>query len=229
MTDTAPPTTDSVSRIEFETAMFRQEHRLLSILKNYFIERPKLPLDDPRRGAIMESLLWRIAVAMTPAAAAGGAGFVAVLGVLIAYWANTLITEQNKLLEVQNTKFDLQTELLKKQNLNLETQNQLSEASRRAVLLDGVLAVLEEAETFIQAEELAKRPNPKTGWILPDRLAQKVAAISRGLKPYQYVQPKRAHLEDFRSFDHFTLLRADWKNQIQRIEGELSVKSLTVR
>lgn len=77
---TAGAATDPVSRIEFEAALLRQEHRLHAILKNFFLKRKDYPLGDPRRDATTEALLWRIGVALVPTVAAGGAGIVAVIG-----------------------------------------------------------------------------------------------------------------------------------------------------
>lgn len=76
------PTPDDahVSRIEFEAALMRQEHRLHAILKNFFIRRWEFSKDDPRRAATTEALVWRIAAALVPAATAGGAGLVAIAG-----------------------------------------------------------------------------------------------------------------------------------------------------
>ena len=49
---------DPVTRIEFEAALLRQEHRLLSILRNFFIRRREFSNGDPRRTAVAEALLW---------------------------------------------------------------------------------------------------------------------------------------------------------------------------
>ncbi len=213
------PSSDSderVSRVEFEAALLRQEHRLLSILKNYFILRSRFPIGDPRRDAVVEALLWRISVALVPTVAAGGAGLVGVVGIVIAIWANNLISEQNttlveqtKLAQAQIERLDKQNELLTKQNENLTVQNQLAEANRRAALLMETTAILNNIEEFVRSEQRDGKVRPDGGWLLPDRLYGRITAASFALRPYQYVRPKDSPQEHWRSFQHYSVPRTN--------------------
>ncbi|TXT22152.1 MAG: pentapeptide repeat-containing protein [Planctomycetota bacterium] len=201
-----------VSRVEFEAALLRQEHRLLSILKNYFIVRPKLASGDPRRDAIVESLLWRISVALIPTVAAGSAGLVGVAGIVIAIWANNLISEQNatlfeqnKLAQSQIERLDKQNDLLTKQTENLAVQNQLAEASRRAAFLTETTTILNNIEEFVRGEKRDGKVQPASGWTLPEHLYGRISATSYAFRPYQYVRPKDSPQEQWRNFrDHTT-------------------------
>jgi|GEM_PF-6185062 len=92
---------DSVSRIEFETALMRQEHRLFRILMNY-VGRSQYAKDDPRRMAVTEALLWRLVIAATPVTVAGGASIIAIIGLFTAWRSNQLLAEQNDITIAQS-------------------------------------------------------------------------------------------------------------------------------
>lgn len=87
----------NVSRIEFEAAMMQQEHRLFRILSNYW-NRSTYEKGDPRRDAVTSAFLWRVAIALMPAAAASGAGIIALLSLAVAWRSTSLIREQNQLI-----------------------------------------------------------------------------------------------------------------------------------
>ncbi|PSL22017.1 pentapeptide repeat-containing protein [Shimia abyssi] len=79
--------------IDVETRLVAQEHRLFTILQNFFVERPKWPTGDPRRDAAAKALIWSLFFSPGTVAVAGSLIGLATLAVLV--WQNTLIVEQN--------------------------------------------------------------------------------------------------------------------------------------
>jgi hypothetical protein len=90
-----------VGKVEFEAALLRQEHRPVRIVIN-FLNRHKFDRDDDRYQAVTEAIVWRFSVALLPTFGAGGAGVLAIIGLLIASQANGLVNEQNRLIQLQH-------------------------------------------------------------------------------------------------------------------------------
>lgn len=103
---------------EIEARLIAQEHRLFSVLQNFFIERKKWPIDDPRRDASAKALIWSIFFSPGTVAIAGATIGLATLAVLI--WQNTLIKQQNDYFKEQNQYQQIQIEAQDK--INTQTQ-----------------------------------------------------------------------------------------------------------
>ena len=189
-----------VSRAEFDAAMFAQELRLFRIILN-FIKRKQYSESDPRRAAIVEAVVWRICVALTPVAAASTAGAIGLIGIWLAFNANGLTENQNRLIESQsalmqtqtelmtdqNEQIRIQNELLGKQNKAISVQTELSESSRRAAIqaeLGDLLALITE---FIKTETSKDSPAAVQEWKLPDVYYSRIISLLRDMRPYRYV------------------------------------------
>lgn len=118
------------SPLELEAAIYRQEHRLITLCVNFFRKSRKYEEHDIRRKAIVLAFFWNIVPALIPTAAAAGIGVTGTVGLYFAYRANSLIGEQNVLLASQNQKLD--------------TEIQLLEASRRSALVYEVSSIQDE-------------------------------------------------------------------------------------
>ena len=110
---------DSERLADLEARLIAQEHRLFSVLQNFFVERPKWPKEDPRRDAAAKALLWRIFFSPGTVAVAGGTVGLATLVVFIQQ--NTLIKEQNLFFQEQ----------VKQQKAQIEAQDRISTQSQR--------------------------------------------------------------------------------------------------
>jgi uncharacterized protein YjbI with pentapeptide repeats len=174
-----------VTHTELESSLMQQEHRLLPILHNFFVRRIEFEQDDPRRAAAAHALLWRISVALAPAAAVGSAGITAILGVCLAWRANSLISEQNVTMAKQVVQVEHQNALLEEQTALLKTQNSLTEANRRSSLGFELSAILQEIGE--KATELDGGPTIDSRLTLSRTLQGRIVALSRVLKPYRYL------------------------------------------
>ena len=116
-----------------ELSLLQQEHRPMRVFYNLWAYRR----DPVRRPATISALFsWLL----SPGVVAGvGASVLAAVGVLIAYQANDIITDQNQLIREQNVKIQEQTELLGAQNQTAleEQKNNLhfQRLNRRTYLL----------------------------------------------------------------------------------------------
>jgi len=202
---------------DLEVAVWNQEHRLIFILRNFFIERRKLSPEDPRRAAAVHALLWRI---VSPATvAAGSIGITALVGVALAWQANGLLREQNQtllnqtsLLQVQTDLVGTQNTLLSSQNAYIQEQNVLAESARRSALIYELTSILDEIDeeldtATIQTQAVqtrgtldeagsgpipADRPRRRDVenppmYRLSDRLTGRIVALSRSVRPYRYL------------------------------------------
>ncbi|SKC47017.1 pentapeptide repeat-containing protein [Ohtaekwangia koreensis] len=141
---------------QIEADMMAQDHRLVPILYNFFFKRSKYNDDDPRRKATYSALLWRLFSPQTVASA--GVSVIAILGLLLALQANNLLNKQNK-------KIDL--------------QNQLAEASRRAILVTELSSISNKIDD-IKPEKDGKVRVPKS-------ILGRIVALSRSFRPYQFI------------------------------------------
>lgn len=162
-----------ITQAQYEEGLIRQEHRLVRILQNFFVLRPTWPKNDSRRGAATEALIFRFVQSLTPVAVTAGVSFTAIAGVVIAFQANRLIEAQNGLLKAQTT-------LLESQTKQIALQTTLSEANRRAASAFELANVL---------DAIAKAVENKTGMTkLSPALYGRIAALSRTLRPYRYLE-----------------------------------------
>lgn len=96
MSDGSRVHNDSVGRIEFEAALFRQEHRFFRLIVN-FQDRKKYSKDDPRRSSIEAAFFWRLVFAMLPNAAAGSVGIGAIISCILLWQQNSLLRDQHSI------------------------------------------------------------------------------------------------------------------------------------
>lgn len=202
---------------DLEVAVWSQEHRLVFILRNFFIARRRLPRDDPRRAAAAHALLWRI---VSPATvAAGSIGLTALVGVALAWQANGLLRDQNQtllqqtsLLQVQTDRVGIQNSLLSSQNQYIQEQNVLAESARRSALVYELTSILDEIDEELDAAEIQTKAVQTRGTLdaagsgvvpadrprrrdvenppmyrLSDRLTGRIVALSRSVRPYRYL------------------------------------------
>ncbi len=155
-------------RLEFEAKLFSQEHRLFYILRNLSATR-SLDQADPRRTAARDALIYRLAMAMLPNAAAAGVTLTAIVGLIIAYWANSLIQEQNQLLQ--------------KQNGMLNSQNRQFQASRVTQNFVGLFSQLMGLISEDEPQEADGAPQGKRK--LSATLAARFRALCDICAPYE--------------------------------------------
>ncbi len=132
---------DQVNRlVEFETRLIAQEHRLFSVLQNFFVERPKWPPGDPRRDAAAKALLWCMFFSPTTIAVTGGLIGLATLAVLV--WQNTLIVEQNAYFQTQ----------LQQQQVQIQAQDRVATQSERTNAIHAIYGPQFSSNPRIKAE-----------------------------------------------------------------------------
>lgn len=161
---------DLSSRVaQVEVDLISQEHRSIVVLVNawnYAFGR----VGDPRRSAARRALLYFLLVRPPTVALITGTGLSALVGLWLAWQANTLIKEQNRL---------------------LTTQNALAQSARVSGLATEVSSVFEaltkERERYDHVAALMRRD----GIELQDRdfypsqtLTNRIIALSFTLKPY---------------------------------------------
>ena len=174
---------------QIEAALMQQEHRLFHVFYNFFVRRREFAQDDVRRAAATSAFLWRL---ISPSSlATGSVGVAAIVGLFIAYQANTLLRQANNLLEEQNLKVDKQNELLQTQNQKVEEQNMLAESSRRAGLIFELTAIFDRINEELNQLTLNKQQDaegaPKGAFPLKERTIGRIIALSRSLRPYRYL------------------------------------------
>jgi uncharacterized protein YjbI with pentapeptide repeats len=103
----------SVDR-QVEARFIAQEHRFPHIIFNFWARRA-WSIDDPRRAAAVQALVWRAFSPGTAAVAGGGIVAVATLAILV--WQTSLIGEQNRYFAEQNTKLQQQIDTQAAQDL----------------------------------------------------------------------------------------------------------------
>ncbi|MDM3872038.1 pentapeptide repeat-containing protein [Porticoccus sp. W117] len=121
-----------------ETRLIEQDHRLLHVLNNFFIQRRDWPKGDPRRTAAFKALLHRLFFSPSTVATAGS--LIAVASLIVLFQQNAILFDQNQLISDQNHFFQ---EQISKQSAQLEIQKQQIEdqneqwiSQRRSQLLD---------------------------------------------------------------------------------------------
>lgn len=92
---------DQLDRIERE--LIEQEHRPLKLISNYIGRKDKWPEDKSKQRSAVKAILWRLFFSPTVIAFAGGLTAFITIGVLI--WQNTIIIDQNSLINKQNQYF----------------------------------------------------------------------------------------------------------------------------
>lgn len=118
MSQDTPKTAEHLE-LEFEAKLLRQEHRLFSVIYNYWT-RKKFSEDDPRRDAIIHAIAWRMVVAIAPTAAAASVGFGGLFALIFAWEANELLKTQNQYFKDQNVHFEEQNRQIRAQFTSAE-------------------------------------------------------------------------------------------------------------
>lgn len=184
-----PPHTER-RMLELEAKLVEQDHRLIPVLHYFFTRRRALPQDDPRRDASLRALLWRLLSPQT--AATVGIGVASVLGLALAYQANSLLSQQNARIDVQN---------------------QLAEAARRSALIVELTSINERIDAY--------RARAADEVTLPKSLVGRIVALSKSLRPYQYISYQSDDLSSFGS-PFAGSPRAAEAGQVQLVERALS-------
>ncbi|MBQ4803162.1 hypothetical protein J8L88_09905 [Aquimarina sp. MMG015] len=151
---------------DLETKLLEQEHRPLTILRNYS-NRNKYPKGDPRRRAVFVSFFWRMF--FSPGVIATGGGIIALISLVLLFWQSKILIQQNGLIVDQNN-------LVKYQNQKITDQNYLVEAQRRSTLQFEISEILNRVD-----EELKKDKERR----LSNQLIGRIIAATNSLKPYR--------------------------------------------
>lgn len=106
---------------------------------------------------------------------------IGVFGVIIALIPTLFLIIQTFYLGQQNKKIDYQNNLIISQNNRLEQQTYLQEADRRSSLVFLSSNVMDKIDIELKAEKNTTRE-------LSDQLIGRIAALSRSLKPYKYLE-----------------------------------------
>lgn len=192
MKTTNPSTSPSAEErlLELETKLIEQDHRLVPVLHYYFTKRRLLPMDDPRRDASLRAVLWRLLSPQTVATV--GIGVASLFGLVLAYQANHLLSQQNSKIDVQN---------------------QLAEASRRASLIVELTSINERIDSY--------RKENTDDVTLPKSLIGRIVALSKSLRPYQYISYQTDDLSSFGSPFQGSH-QSDNSNNVNLVERALS-------
>lgn len=156
---------------ELEARVIEQDHRPFSVFYSFFYVRPRLPKDDVRRSAATKALIWLFLSPKNVVTA--GISIIAILGILLAYQANTLLS-------AQNARFD--------------TQNQLAEASRRSALIFELTSINERIDKIRDDRPIKNDDNVA----LPPSLIGRIVALSRSFRPYFFVATPGDNVRAFR-------------------------------
>jgi Pentapeptide repeats (8 copies) len=201
-TETPAPAGRGGIPVDIQAALYKQEHRLVPVMFNFLSSR-HLPKGDPRRSGALFALVYYF---FSPSAAAkGGIGLAGILGLYLAWQANSLLSAQNEFIKkqtehqkIQNEKIDLQIELVKSQNASiaeqtrhLGTQNEktdlqieLLKSQNRSIESQTLLMEAARVSNLLAAQlppllDAASKPD-----IDKDSVARRLAALSQTLTPY---------------------------------------------
>jgi uncharacterized protein YjbI with pentapeptide repeats len=120
-----------------EAKLIEQEHRIFSVLWNFFVKRSSWEKGDPRRSAAVKAFLWQFISPGSVVAITGG--LIAAFSLIVLIWQTQLTEKQTNALDQQTELFNKQNELVKEQNSELrnqiESQNQQYLTNRRTELL----------------------------------------------------------------------------------------------
>jgi len=151
--------------VELEAKLIEQEHRLFTLVWNFFNRNRKWEKDDIRRSAAVKAIFWRIL--FSPAIIAIGAGgFLGFLSIFFLWKQNDLLANQNKLIANQNSHIKIQT--------------YLTESNRRSNQMFVMGDVLSDLN-----DELSNKKNTKH--TLSTTLSGRIIGLSRAMSPYKYM------------------------------------------
>lgn len=156
-----------------EKSLIQQEHRPFRVVNN-LVKYWKNDKKDPKRKASIQAFIWWLISPSTITVAS--VSIVSIVGLIIAFRANDLLSKQND-------KIEKQTELIKVQNERIKEQTYLTESSRRATLIFELTSILDKID-----EEIDKVPPDSLTPKLSDRLEGRIIALSLSLRPYRYLQ-----------------------------------------
>jgi len=217
---------DSAEKIE--AALWLQEHRIIQIAYNFFVKRPELEKDDPRKQAAARAFIFWFFSPGTIVTT--GIGITAIIGLFVAYQANNLVQEQNNTLIAQTDLLRTQNERLLHQNQLIVEQNVLQESARRSALIFELSSILDEIDEELDAAHIEIDAIKTRGikdeagsqeikgrlrrrdidnqslYRLSARLTGRIVALSRSLRPYRFLDDKGSLLDKALSPERAQLL-----------------------
>tara|TARA_R110002124_G_scaffold17532_3_gene73486 strand:- start:371576 stop:372832 length:1257 start_codon:yes stop_codon:yes gene_type:complete len=147
--------------VQIEAQLLEQEHRPLTLIKNYF-NRDKWNKNDPRRRAVKVAIFWRIL--FSPAVLATTGGLLAFLSLVVLTWQTFVLLDQNVLLTDQNKKINQQSYLI--------------EAQRRSSLQFEISEILNRIDDELKRDNVGLRE-------LSPELKSRIIAATVSMKPYR--------------------------------------------
>lgn len=146
---------------QIEAQLLEQEHRPLSLIRN-FIGREQWEKQDPRRKAVKTAILWRIV--FSPGVIAMTGGLIAVISLVVLVYQTSILMDQN--------------DLIKNQNYEISNQTYLIEAQRRSTLQFEISEILNRIDDEIKTDTTGHRS-------LSDALVSRIIAATVSMKPYR--------------------------------------------
>lgn len=154
--------------VKLENDLRAQEHRISVIVKN-IIDYGFDNSDEKRRNAVWISLIGYLLSRQTATIIVGGLStFAACIGIWLAWQANSLVKEQNKLIE--------------RQNIRLDQQTYLQESDRRSSLVFLMGSILEAIDKEIK-DDVGRA---KVRDLTPE-LIGRIVGITHILRPYKFM------------------------------------------
>ena len=148
-----------MENIEYEAKLIEQEHRVLSILINFFINRKKWNTSDPRRSASIKAFLFLFIPSLSTLA----------IGSIITFISLFFMFEQTKIMKKQNTLIQEQNSLIVKQ---LSVQQKFQINARRTELVKAIY----------KSKESTKNKNLYTNKIASNNSRIKSEALAEYIK-----------------------------------------------
>ncbi|MBR9923135.1 MAG: hypothetical protein GYB31_20085 [Bacteroidetes bacterium] len=108
-----------------------------------------------------------------------------IIGVFIAIIPGVLLIIQTIVLKNQNNRIDVQNNLILEQVERLDQQTNLQEAERRSSLVFLFSNILDKIDEEIKEQSSISDTPP---YSLSDQLVARIISLSRGLKPYKYLE-----------------------------------------
>ncbi|SHI44355.1 pentapeptide repeat-containing protein [Aquimarina spongiae] len=165
----------SSEAIELEAKLIRQEHRLIALLRNFFIHRNRTwKKGDPRNKAARNAFFWGLFFSPTTVS-------IVFTGGILSLFTVYLMNKQNKLLQSQN-------KLIQYQNMRISQQTHLFEAERVSSLVFLFNNIMDKIDEELKNPENISRQ-------LSDQLCARIISLSRRLKPYKQLNIEKGILD----------------------------------
>ena len=187
---------------KLEAAMVQQEHRTIAIFRN-LIRYWSHDKQDQRRKNAIQALLWWLFSPRTVATAS--ISIVGIVGLVLAWKANTLLDAQNDKLDAQNELVETQNKLLTEQNKQVEMSLHLMQAERIA----GLRSEWENIQDKIDAEITMWRrlhPRDPKADTLSASLTRRIIDLTKRFQPYRQLQEDGSLSEKAISYERGDIL-----------------------